>query len=103
MGKGTSIRHLSYVGDGVLGNDVNVGAGTIFANYDGAQKNTTVVEDGASLGSGTVLVAPVTVGKGAMTGAGAVVLKHHDVPEGKIAVGVPAKVLSKKPEPSDKR
>lgn len=90
LGPGTKVRHLSYLGDGIVGANVNVGAGTIFANYDGEKKNRTVVEDDASLGSGTILVAPVTVGRGARTGAGAVVLKNRDVPPGAVVAGVPA-------------
>jgi bifunctional UDP-N-acetylglucosamine pyrophosphorylase/glucosamine-1-phosphate N-acetyltransferase len=69
---------------------VNVGAGTITCNYDGKNKHATVIEDGAKIGSDTMLVAPVRVGKNAMTGAGAVVTK--DVPDGALAAGVPAVV-----------
>jgi bifunctional UDP-N-acetylglucosamine pyrophosphorylase/glucosamine-1-phosphate N-acetyltransferase len=95
VGRRTKIRHLSYIGDGILGEDVNVGAGTIFANYDGKTKSTTIVKDGAFLGSGTVLVAPLTVGKGAVTGAGSVVLKNRDIGDGEVVIGVPARVLKK--------
>jgi len=93
VGHDSKVRHLSYVGDGLIGQKVNIGAGTIFANYDGKVKSTTVVEDEAFVGSGTVLVAPVTVGKGAITGAGSVVLKNRNVPAGGVAVGVPAQLL----------
>lgn len=79
-----------------MGRKVNIGAGTIFANYDGELKHTTVVKDKAFIGSGTVLVAPVTVGEGAITGAGSVVLRHHDVGDGEVVVGVPARKLTKK-------
>jgi len=96
VGSDTSIAHLAYLGDAVVGSNVNVGAGTITANYDGVRKNRTVIEDGASIGSNTVLVAPVRVGKDAKTGAGAVVSRKKDVPPGETVVGVPAKPLRKK-------
>src|SRR5205807_1658536 len=79
----------TFVDVGVEG--VNIGAGTITANFDGEKKNPTVIEDGAFIGVDTMLRAPVRVGKGARTGAGAVVTK--DVPAGKTAVGMPARVL----------
>jgi len=93
MGRGSRARHLSYLGDATVGRRVNVGAGTITCNYDGRRKHATVVGDGAFLGSGTLLVAPVTVGRGASTGAGAVVLAGRGVPPGAVAVGVPARIL----------
>ncbi|HLU50400.1 MAG TPA: NTP transferase domain-containing protein, partial [Planctomycetota bacterium] len=93
IGEETKVRHLSYVGDGKVGRGVNIGAGTIFANYDGVAKHVTTVKDGAFIGSGTILVAPVTVGEKARTGAGAVVLKGRDVPDGGTAIGVPARTL----------
>ena len=77
------------------GADVNIGAGTITANYDGKNKHTTVLEDGVHTGANTVFVAPVRVGKGTRTGAGAVVAKG-DIPAGSILAGVPAKPLKKK-------
>ena len=89
LGKGTNALHLSYVGDGELGDGVNVGAGTIFANYDGERHHRSTVEAGASLGANTVLVGPTRVGAGARTGAGAVLVKT-DVPAGATYVGVPA-------------
>ena len=98
LGRNTKVRHLSYVGDGIVGESVNIGAGTILANYDGKVKNVTVIKDKAFIGSGTVLVAPVTVGEGAMTGAGSVVLKNQNVPDGEVVVGVPAKILQKLPK-----
>lgn len=90
---GSKAQHLSYIGDGTVGRDVNIGAGTIFANYDGRSKHRTTIKDNAFIGSGSVLVAPVTVGRGAVTGAGAVVLKNRDVPDGGTVVGVPARNL----------
>jgi len=79
IGVGSKVNHLSYVGDSEVGSGVNVGAGTITANYDGANKHKTVMEDDVSIGSNTVLVAPVTVKKSATVGAGSVITK--EVPE----------------------
>jgi bifunctional UDP-N-acetylglucosamine pyrophosphorylase/glucosamine-1-phosphate N-acetyltransferase len=84
LGKGTKAGHLSYLGDAVIGESVNVGAGTITCNYDGKQKNRTTIEDGAFIGSDTQLVAPVTVGKGAYVGSGATI--RENVPAGSLAV-----------------
>lgn len=81
--------HSSYLGDASLGANVNIGAGTITCNYDGERKHPTVIEDDVFIGSNTMLVAPVKVGKGAKTGAGAVV--SRDVPPGQVVYGVPAK------------
>ena len=93
VGDGTYVKHLSYLGDAELGNKVNVGAGTVVANYDGKNKNKTIVRDGAFLGCNTVLIAPTQVGRAAKTGAGAVVRAHHFVPDGETVVGVPANVI----------
>ncbi len=92
-------HHFSYLGDAEIGADVNIGAGTITANYDGRRKHTTVIGDGAFIGSDTILRAPVTVGEGAYTGAGSVVTK--DVPAGKLAVGVPARIRERRPAPEE--
>ncbi len=91
VGSSTRIKHHTYMGDAIIGRDVNIGAGTITANYDGKKKNTTRIGDGAFIGVGTILIAPVNIGKGATTGAGAVVTKNCDVPPGAVVVGVPAK------------
>lgn len=95
IGKGSKIRHQSYIGDTIVGSNVNIGAGTVVANYDGKAKYETVIEDSAFIGCGTILVAPVKVGKKAVTGAGTVVLRKHNVPPGKVAVGIPAKILKR--------
>lgn len=84
VGEGSKIPHLSYVGDAVIGKDVNIGAGTITCNYDGANKFVTLIEDGAFIGSNTNLVAPVKIGASAVTGAGSTITK--DVPAGALAV-----------------
>jgi len=89
----TRAKHVGYIGDTVIGGNVNIGAGTITANYNGKDKNTTIIEDNAFIGSDTVLVAPVKIGKGARTGAGSVVTKNKNVPAGAVAVGVPARIL----------
>ena len=91
IGKHTKAKHLAYIGDATLGANVNVGAGTIFANYDGKAKHKSVVEDGAFLGSGTVIVAPNTIGARSTTGAGAVVTKNSNVGASQVWIGVPAK------------
>lgn len=84
MGKGSKANHLTYVGDSSVGRDVNIGAGTITANYDGADKHRTVIADNVSIGSNVVLRAPVTVGEGATIGAGSVITK--DAPAGELTV-----------------
>jgi bifunctional UDP-N-acetylglucosamine pyrophosphorylase / glucosamine-1-phosphate N-acetyltransferase len=91
LGPGSKMGHFSYVGDTITGPDVNIGAGTITCNYDGEHKYPTEIGEGAFIGSDTMLVAPVKIGAGAHTGAGAVVT--HDVPANTLAVGVPARVV----------
>jgi bifunctional UDP-N-acetylglucosamine pyrophosphorylase/glucosamine-1-phosphate N-acetyltransferase len=93
IGRKSKAMHLAYLGDATLGERVNVGAGTITCNFDGKQKHPTFIEDDVKLGSDTMLVAPVRVGRGAMTGASAVVTK--DIPEKSLAVGIPAVVKKK--------
>ena len=84
LGKGTKAGHHSYLGDAVIGENVNIGAGTITCNYDGARKHQTTIEDGVFVGSDSQLVAPVTIGKGAYIGSGTTV--REDVPAGSLAV-----------------
>lgn len=84
VGPGSKVPHLSYVGDADIGAGANVGAGTVFVNYDGARKHRTTVGDGAFIGSDTMLVAPVTVGNGAQTAAGSTITK--DVPPDALAI-----------------
>ena len=87
---GAAMGHFGYIGDASIGANVNLGAGTVTCNYDGENKHRTIVEDEAFVGCDTMLVAPVTVGAGATTGAGAVVTK--DVPPAGLVVGVPARM-----------
>jgi len=96
VGRFTKAKHLSYLGDTTVGENVNIGAGTVVANFDGKRKNKTVIEDNAFIGSGSILIAPVKIGKGATTGAGAVVTRKKNIPAGKTVVGVPARILEKK-------
>jgi bifunctional UDP-N-acetylglucosamine pyrophosphorylase/glucosamine-1-phosphate N-acetyltransferase len=93
LARGVKMGHFSYLGDATVGEEVNIGAGTITCNFDGEKKNATVIEAGAFIGSDTMLVAPVKIGAGARTGAGSVVTK--DVPPGTVAVGIPARVIRK--------
>jgi bifunctional UDP-N-acetylglucosamine pyrophosphorylase/glucosamine-1-phosphate N-acetyltransferase len=90
LGRNTKMGHFSYMGDAEVGEDVNIGAGTITANYDGREKHRTVIGDGAFIGSDSMLVAPVRIGRGAATAAGSVVTR--DVPDGATAVGAPARI-----------
>jgi len=96
VGDDTKIKHLTYLGDAAVGKRVNIGAGTITANFDGKKKNKTTIDDGVSIGAGAVLIAPVRIGKRAVVGAGCVVPKNHDVAVGATVVGIPAKVLKKR-------
>src|SRR5207302_5988575 len=84
LGKGSKANHLSYLGDAVIGEGCNIGAGTITCNYDGVNKHPTAIEDGAFIGSDSQLVAPVKVGKEAFVGSGTTV--REDVPAGALAV-----------------
>ena len=98
LGARSKQHHNSYLGDAEVGEGVNVGAGTITANYDGVHKHPTTIGAGVFLGVDTMLVAPVEVGEGAKTGAGAVVT--HDVPAGKLVFGVPARIQEPTSEPA---
>ena len=93
IGRGTKSMHLTYLGDATIGEGTNIGAGTVTCNYDGRNKNPTVIEDNVRIGSDTMLVAPVRVGDGAVTAAGSVVTE--DVPPNTLVAGVPAKIKKK--------
>jgi len=94
LAPGVKMGHFSYIGDAHIGRNVNIGAGTITCNFDGEGKYKTEIGENAFIGSDTMLVAPVKIGKNAKTGAGAVVT--HDVPDNTVVVGVPAKELKVK-------
>ena len=91
IGAGTQQHHFSYIGDAEVGEQVNIGAGAVTANFDGERKNRTVIGRGAFIGVDTMLRAPVTIGEGARTGAGSVVTR--DVPPGVTVVGMPARPM----------
>lgn len=95
LGRGVKQHHMSYLGDAQVGAGTNVGAGTITANYDGVSKHPTTIGERVFLGVDTMLRAPVTLGDGSKTGAGAVVTR--DVPPGKLAVGIPARIREPHP------
>ena len=93
LGRGSKSMHLTYLGDATIGERTNIGAGTITCNYDGKNKHPTIIEDDVKIGSDTMLVAPVTVGRGSVTAAGSVVTE--DVPPNSLVAGVPAVVKKK--------
>lgn len=103
LGEDSLALHLAYLGDATVGRGVNIGAGTITANYDGQRKNRTHVGDGAFVGSGSVLVAPVDIGQDATVGAGSVVPARQHVADGQTVVGVPARPLEKERRQGAKR
>ena len=90
------MKHFGFLGDARVGSKVNIGAGTVTANYDGKNKNITTIADEAFIGSDSILVAPVKIGTKAVTGAGAVITSGHNVPDGKVAVGIPARIISRR-------
>lgn len=93
LGRKSKSMHLTYLGDATIGERVNIGAATVTCNYDGKNKHQTIIEDDVKIGSDTMLVAPVKVGRGAMSAAGSVIIE--DVPEDTLVAGVPAKVKKK--------
>ncbi len=95
LGEDSVMHHLGYLGDASVGKKVNIGAGVVTANFDGKKKNKTVIKDKAFIGSDSVLIAPVVVGKKSVVGAGSVVTKGHNVEDGKVVVGVPAHAIQK--------
>ncbi len=101
VGAKSNVPHLSYVGDAEIGEGANLGAGTITANYDGKNKHRTTIEDGVFIGINANLIAPVTIGEDAYVGAGSVVNK--DIPPGKLAVGMPARVIRDAPKDEAKK
>ncbi|MGI8424327.1 MAG: DapH/DapD/GlmU-related protein, partial [Chloroflexota bacterium] len=101
LGAGSKMHHFGYLGDAELGVNVNVGAGTVTCNFDGERKHATRIGDGAFVGSGTLLVAPVSVGTRALTGAGSVVTK--DVANGATVAGVPARAIGARERPEARK
>ena len=93
LGPGTKMGHFSYIGNATIGSQVNIGAGTITCNYDGEKKYATEIGSDVFVGSDTMLVASLKLGKGSRTGAGSVVTK--DVPEDTLVVGMPARAIKK--------
>ena len=100
LGPGVKVGHFSYIGDATIGENTNIGAGTITCNFDGEKKNPTEIGQDVFIGSDTMLVAPVKIGRGAKTGAGAVVTK--DVPANTLAVGMPARNIRRLDETNKK-
>jgi bifunctional UDP-N-acetylglucosamine pyrophosphorylase/glucosamine-1-phosphate N-acetyltransferase len=99
MGAGAKASHLAYLGDSVIGEQVNIGAGTITCNYDGFKKHPTHIGSGAFIGSNSTLVAPIQIGEGAYVGAGSVITQ--EVPAGSLGLGRAQQVV--KPEWANKR
>ena len=94
IGAKSFVKHFSYIGDSSVGSCVNIGAGTVTANFDGLKKNNTVIKNGANIGSDTVIVAPVTIGSSVVTGAGSVITKN--IPDNTVVIGIPARILRKR-------
>lgn len=101
LGRGSKASHLTYLGDATIGEKTNIGAGTITCNYDGVNKNPTIIGNNVKISSDTMLVAPVKVGDGAVTGAGSVVIE--DVPPDTLVVGVPAKIKKRLKETEEQK
>jgi bifunctional UDP-N-acetylglucosamine pyrophosphorylase/glucosamine-1-phosphate N-acetyltransferase len=101
LGRSSKSMHLTYLGDATIGERTNIGAGTITCNYDGKNKHETIIEDDVKIGSDTMLVAPVRVGKGSVTAAGSVVTE--DVPPDSLVAGVPAVVKKRLVERNDEK
>jgi bifunctional UDP-N-acetylglucosamine pyrophosphorylase / glucosamine-1-phosphate N-acetyltransferase len=101
LGRGSKSMHLTYLGDATIGDNTNIGAGTITCNYDGKNKHETIIEDRVKIGSDTMLVAPVKVHCGAVTAAGSVII--NDVPPGTLVAGVPAVVKKQLNDETDKK
>lgn len=95
LGENSLMKHFGFLGDARLGRSVNVGAGVVTANYDGKNKNMTRVGDASFLGSDSILVAPLSLGKSVTTGAGCVITKGKNIPDGSVVVGVPGKIRMK--------
>lgn len=95
IGRGVVQKHFSFLGDTTVGENTNIGAGVVTANYDGVHKNKTLIGPRAFIGSDAILVAPNKIGAGAMIGAGSVLAKGKNIPAGMVAVGVPARVIKK--------
>lgn len=95
IGEGTLCKHLSYLGDMSVGKNVNIGAGAVIANFDGKNKNRGIIKDKAFIGCDTVIISPVTIGKGSTTGAGSVVTAGANIKDNTVVAGVPAKPLVK--------
>lgn len=95
IGKNARVKHFSYLGDTSVGDSVNIGAGTVIANYDGKNKNRTIIKEGSFIGCDTVIVAPATIGKGVITGAGTVITRMSNIKDNSVVVGVPARILVK--------
>lgn len=101
IGAKSFVKHFSYLGDSSIGSSVNIGAGTVTANFDGKNKNHTVIKNNVKIGSDTIIVAPVKIGKFAVTGAGSVVTR--DIPDNAVVVGIPAKNLRKPAWPAGRK
>ena len=97
LGKGTIVRHLAYLGDAEVGESVNIGATAVTANFDGVTKNRTKIGDRTRLGAGSILIAPVAIGRDSVIGANAVVTRGHDVADGQTVVGIPARLVNSEP------